>query len=53
MSDDETERSESGAPIYRHQPRDREWTIPRHFGQFLEEIEAHAEKGWFDKGWFR
>lgn len=44
MSDDEIERSQSGAPIYRHQPRDGQWTMPRHSGRFLEEIDAHVEK---------
>jgi hypothetical protein len=44
VSDDEIERSESGAPVYRHQPRDRQWTLPQHSGRFLEQIEAHIEK---------
>ena len=44
MGDDDIERSESGSPIYRHKPRDREWTAPRHSGRFIEDIEAHLEK---------
>lgn len=42
MSDDESiERSESGSPIYRHQPRERDWTPPESFCDHLEAIEAH------------
>jgi hypothetical protein len=42
--DDEIERSQSGAPIYRHKARDREWTMPRHHAAHLEEVEAHVER---------
>jgi hypothetical protein len=42
--DDEIERSPSGAPIYRHKAREREWTMPRHSAQHLEEVEAHIER---------
>jgi hypothetical protein len=38
------EKSESGSPIYRHKPRDTEWTAPKHYGENLEEVEAHVEK---------
>ncbi|GIW80933.1 MAG: hypothetical protein KatS3mg105_2740 [Gemmatales bacterium] len=42
MSD--IERSESGAPIYRHTERKREWQLPAHPAAHLEEIETHLEK---------
>ncbi len=44
MSQDETELSESGDPIYRHKSRQRERAVPQHAGEHLEEIEAHVEK---------
>ncbi len=44
MESDGVERSESGAPIYRHQDRQRQWTPPQHPGEHLEEVEAHVEK---------
>lgn len=39
-----TERSESGAPIYRHEARKRPVTAPTHPAGHLEEIQAHIEK---------
>ena len=38
------ERSESGAPILRHEAREREFALPEHSAKHLEEIEAHVEK---------
>jgi hypothetical protein len=42
--DDDQERSLSGAPIWRHEPRKSDWTLPEKSGVNLEEIEAHLEK---------
>ena len=44
MSDDSIERSESGAPIYRHQARERDWTPPESSCDHLEAIEGHLAK---------
>src|SRR5262245_177012 len=44
MGVDEEERSKSGDPVYRHQPRERDRSLPKHFAQHLEEVEAHVEK---------
>lgn len=44
MSQDEVERSESGSPIYRHQPKERQWEMPLHPTSHLEELEAHVEE---------
>src|SRR5688572_22333573 len=41
---DGVERSESGAPIFRHEAREREFAPPEHSAEHLEEIEAHVEK---------
>jgi len=38
------ERFESGAPIYRHETRERELAPPAHSAEHLDEIEAHVEK---------
>lgn len=42
--DDEQERSLSGAPVWRHGPRQSDWTLPEKFGANLEEIDAHLQK---------
>lgn len=44
MSKNTTERSESGAPIYKHEPRKTPLTPPKHSTEHLEEVEAHVEK---------
>jgi hypothetical protein len=42
--DDEIERSESGAPIYRHQPREKPFELAIGDGQAIEAIDAHIEE---------
>lgn len=44
MNEKTTERSESGAPIYRHDARNKPFTSPAHPTKYLEEVEAHVEK---------
>lgn len=44
MSQEPSERSESGSPIYRYQDNDRGWTPPKSYGDYLEAIEAHLAK---------
>lgn len=44
MGNDAYDRSKSGNPIYRHQPKNRGRQYPRHAGENLAEIEAHFEK---------
>jgi len=44
MSKDTSERSGSGAPIYKHAERKTPFTPPKHSTDHLEEIEAHIEK---------
>jgi hypothetical protein len=44
MSAGDVERSESGNPIYRHQERKRDFTLPERSCVHLEEIEAHLER---------
>lgn len=38
------EYSESGDPIYRHEPRDKDWTLPDMEDSCIEEISDHIEK---------
>lgn len=42
--DRSTERSKSGAPIYRHEARTKPVAAPAHSARHLEEVEAHVEK---------
>lgn len=42
--DDDVERTESGSPIYRHQPRERDWQLPEEQCTNLEDIENHLEQ---------
>ena len=44
MSGNKVERSESGAPILRHEPGEREWRVPRHAAENLDEVTAHVER---------
>lgn len=44
MNEKPIERSESGAPIYRHVDRKQPFTVPEHITEHLEEIEAHIER---------
>jgi len=44
MTEKKPEFSEGGTPILRHEHREREWTVPQHHGEHLEEIEKHLEK---------
>ena len=41
---EQDEKSGSGAPILRHEAKDRDWTAPEHSGRNLESVEAHLEK---------
>ena len=41
---DDVERSESGAPIYRHAERKRDWEAAEHSARNLESIEKHVEE---------
>lgn len=43
MKSEPDERSESGAPIYRHEERKKPFALPRHPTTNLELIEAHIE----------
>lgn len=43
-NDDDLEYSESGSPIFRHQPKKEEWQPAEDAGRNLEDIEAHVEK---------
>ena len=38
------ETSPSGAPIWRHEDKNRGFTVPEEHARYLEEIEAHLEK---------
>ncbi len=40
----ESEKSESGSPIYRYEEKEREWQTPEHSGRNLESVEAHVER---------
>ncbi|MEX0718001.1 MAG: suppressor of fused domain protein [Planctomycetaceae bacterium] len=45
MSGEPEEWTESGQPVYRHQPREHDGPQPpRHHGLHLEEIESHVER---------
>ncbi|MDO9452576.1 MAG: suppressor of fused domain protein [Stagnimonas sp.] len=44
MSKNTTERSESGAPIYKHGARKKPFTPPKHSTDHLDEVQTHVEK---------
>lgn len=41
---EENKTSPSGAPIWRHESKDRDFAVPQEHARHLEEIEAHLEK---------